>query len=236
MLRTADGGKNWTETKDTPTSDHFYFVNTKDGWIAGGKEHSFFVTHDAGDSWQPVSLPKVAGTEPNYGVDYDLPIFLDERHGFVSVGYELDPLITSVFFATEDGGRTWRQEQTFASAPDRYSLSAAGTFLIIVHTETTRSSLPVTKGAANASPTFKTKLSFRSANQMTASGGIDISFAGAPMQFSFLGSSEGWMISASGRLLTTQDKGAGWTDITPAAANATSPRGPRARPQRNALA
>ena len=38
MLRTLDGGKTWTPTKETPTADQFHFINSKDGWIANNDE------------------------------------------------------------------------------------------------------------------------------------------------------------------------------------------------------
>ena len=136
MLRTADGGKTWTPTKETPTANHCHFINAKDGWIASSDEQIFYVTHDGGDSWRPVSLPVVSATTPNYRISYDLPLFVDERHGYMFVRYLVETtatsdLTTSVLFETADGGRTWKEEKTVARQPEQYFLDSAGSLLVI---------------------------------------------------------------------------------------------------------
>ncbi|GEM_PF-3015341 len=206
MLRTTDGGKTWSPTKNVPTSDHFRFITAADGWIAGGKDHEIYVTHDAGDSWQGVPLPAAPGAEPNSGVDYALPVFDSAHHGFLPVQYSVGPvagpyLTTLVLFATEDGGKSWRQDRALPRLPGTFTAIAAGSAWIAAHSE-----------AMGRSTTLRL-YSEGSDRSVTTSTAV-VSSAGHAMQLSFVTRTEGW-INMSDRLLATKDSGNTYSDMTP---------------------
>ena len=224
MLRTADGGKTWVPTNDTPTSDHFVFTTTRDGWMAGGKDQELFVTHDAGDSWQKVPLPVADGTQPNLGESINLPAFKTEKEGLVSVQYSVGPvagpyLTTVVLFGTNDGGKTWKQERTFSRLPGVFISETADSFWIGSNSELLK--------------TAQTKIQlYAEGNDARLAKNVAlVASVGAATQLSFVSPSQGWL-DMSDRLLATKDAGNTWTDITPSATTlaADTTSGPSASP------
>jgi probable HAF family extracellular repeat protein len=221
MLRTVDGGKTWTPTKETPTSDHFIFVTPTDGWIAGGKDQELFVTHDAGDSWTKVSLPATAGTQPNLGESLTLPVFKSEKEGFLcahySVGTVAGPYLTTlVLFVTTDGGKTWRLGRSLPRLPGTFVSAAAESFWVAVSSELRK--------------TQKTELQLYTEGRdgKIAKNIAFVSSSGAAMQLSFLSQDQGWL-EMSDRLLATKDSGGTWTDITPGSAHLAGDVMPQAK-------
>jgi photosystem II stability/assembly factor-like uncharacterized protein len=208
MLRTSDGGRTWTPTKGTPTSDHFLFITPTNGWIAGGNDQELFVTRDAGDSWQKVSLPIAAGTQPNLGESISLPVFLkSEKQGFLSVHYSVGPvagpyLTTLVLFGTGDGGRTWKQDRVLPRLPGVFISETADSSWIAVHSELLKSQ--------------KTRVQVYTEGRdgKVAENVALVSSLGAATELSFLRQSEGWL-DMSDKLLATKDSGNTWADITP---------------------
>jgi photosystem II stability/assembly factor-like uncharacterized protein len=224
MLRTVDGGKTWVPANDTPTSDHFVFTTTKDGWIAGGKDQELYVTHDAGDSWQKISLPVAAGTQPNLGESINLPAFKSEKEGLVSVQYSVGPvagpnLTTIVLFGTNDGGRTWKQDRILSRLPGAFISEIADSFWIGVNSELLK--------------TLETKIQLyaEGRNVRLAKNVAFVASVGAATQLSFLSQNQGWL-DMSDKLLATKDAGNTWADITPGATGAAGDKtsGPNARP------
>lgn len=216
MLRTADGGKTWTLTKEVPTADHFYFLTGADGWIAGGKDHELYVTHDAGDSWRRVLLPAAAGTEPNLGVDYALPVFESARRGFLSVQYSLGPvaghnLTTLALFTTDDGGSSWKLDRILPKLPGTFTSGVVDSAWLGAHSEMVEPS------------TGRTNLQLRSqgSDHTLTSNVSNVSSFGKVTQLSFLSRDQGW-INMSDRLLSTKNAGRTWEEITPAVARADS--------------
>jgi hypothetical protein len=121
-------------------AENFRFINAKDGWMTGGPDGETYATHDAGDSWAEVSLPKPAAVGPDTGADYSLPEFASGRNGFLTAQYSVGPLLgpdlsTLVLFRTEDGGRTWRQDRILSRLPIVYSSDATDDGLIAAHSE-----------------------------------------------------------------------------------------------------
>lgn len=226
MLRTADGGRTWSPTKDVPTSDHFHFITAADGWIAGGKDHELYVTHDAGDSWQRVSLPAGPGTEPNLGVDYALPVFESAHHGFLPVQYSVGPvsgpyLTTLVLFATEDGGKSWKVDRVLPRLPGTFAAVAAGSVWIAAHIE----------AAGPSGPKPKLRLYSEGPDRTVTTHTAVVSSAGYAMQLSFVSRTEGW-INMSDRLLATKDSGNTYSDITPGASHTVALENPEANTAR----
>jgi probable HAF family extracellular repeat protein len=216
MLRSNDGGRSWMQlANDTlPMAESFRFVNSRDGWLAGGPDQELYATHDAGTSWHKALLPKPTGVGPDTGMSYDLPVFVNEHRGFISVRYAVGPLMgpdlsTLALFATDDGGLTWRQDRVLPRLPDIYSSDLVGSSLIAAHSEQV-------KATRNTVPTTATKLSLYTLGpgQSVTSNTSEISSQGAVTQLSFVGSDRGWANLLDG-LFSTGDAGKTWMDITP---------------------
>lgn len=194
MLRTVDGGKTWTPTKDTPTSDHFIFVTPTDGWIVGGKDQEVFATYDSGDSWQKVSLPKPSIVGPDTGIGIDLPVFVNEHRGLLLARHAVGPLMgpdlsTLVLFATGDGGRTWKEERILSKLPAIHSSDLTGSILIAAHSEQVKA--PRT-GAEHRIAATKLSLYTLGPNQDRTSNSVEVSSQGAFIQRSFVDGNQGW--------------------------------------------
>ena len=208
MLRTVDGGKTWMPTKGAPTSDHFHFVSTTDGWIAGGKDHELYATHDSGDSWNKVLLPSPASTEPNLGVDFGLPLFEGTRRGYIPAEYSVGPVVgpyltTIVLFVTDDGGQSWKQDRILPRLPGTFVVAMAASNLIAIHSE------PSAPGKAT-----KLQLYTEGTGHAETNNTATISSRGSARLLSFVNSAEGWTDMAD-NLFTTKDSGITWIEITP---------------------
>lgn len=94
ILKTTDGGENWTTKLSTNTfpSDFFRIVFTNDSTGFATREHNeLFRTIDSGETWQKIkSLDAI----------YDMH-FLDEHTGYLSGEY-------GVIYRTTDGGDNWQ--------------------------------------------------------------------------------------------------------------------------------
>jgi len=225
MLRTVDGGKTWVPVRDIPTSDHFLFTTATDGWIAGGKDQELFVTHDAGDSWQKVSLPKPSGVGPDLGINIDPPVFESERHGFLPVRYAVGPLLgpdlsTVVLFATDDGGRSWKYDRTLARVPDISCSDVVGHTLIAVHSQLRKEPAEAQGGA----PRLELSLYVLGSGQNVFSNSVGVFSYGAPVQLSFVSRDEGWA-NLLDRLLATRDGGKTWLKVTPGGSRPSPSKG-----------
>ena len=195
MLRTVDGGHTWTQLESAlPMAEHFHFVTSKVGWMAGGPEHDLYVTHDAASSWQKVeSLPDMGD---------DLPVFESERRGLLPVG--------NILLATEDGGKTWKQDWVLTGVPDYDSLTIADSVVIAAHSKLQREPQNENKYI------LITKLSLYTlgSDRIITSNTANISSVGVAKQLSFVNRNQGW-VNLSGRLFATRDAGRSWLDITP---------------------
>ena len=221
MLRTVDGGHTWTQlAKGTlPMAEHFRFVNAKDGWIAGGPDQRLYVTHDGGNLWQEVPWPQPTGVGPDTGVRYGLPVFESERHGFLLAQYQVGPLTgpdlaTLVLFATDDGGKTWRQDRTLSRLPDIHSSDVADSVLIATHSEQK-------KEGQNGTVTTALSLFTLGPDRSVVRNTSEVSSQGAATQLSFVGRDQGWA-NLSDRLFATRDAGKTWVDVTPGGARPSS--------------
>lgn len=128
IYSTADAGMHWqqvaltsgTEGESTPGSLPFVcdksgitFSDTSTGWAGGacpGAPLFFYVTHDAGQTWEPVTLPAPAGYPADLYAQCQCavsrPTFVTPQVGFVTIQiYEQQP--SAALYVTEDGGATW---------------------------------------------------------------------------------------------------------------------------------
>ncbi|HKH97827.1 MAG TPA: hypothetical protein VJ999_01860 [Candidatus Sulfotelmatobacter sp.] len=220
MLRTVDGGKNWVATKDLPMPDHFHFLTSKNGWIAGGDEGGLFVTHDAGDSWQKVSLPDPAGLGQHLGGYYGLPMFEGEQRGFEWVEYTTGPSEgpneeVLVLFVSEDGGKNWRLEKKLSALPTLNYVDVVDGTAVAAHSELDQ--VPQGEGQC---PVRRIALSLFRISQDGASSFSSASIPipdGVVQELTFISRDRGWA-KILGRLFVTQDGGGNWVEITPGGA------------------
>lgn len=114
VYRTSDGGTTWTQ-QPTGSNRHIFaieFPNEKRG-TAAGDYGTIVHTEDGGASWEllhvpeDVKLPEMAldtGVQPGdvnlYAISYG-----DENHVWLAGEF-------GIVMASDDGGRTWRQQQT----------------------------------------------------------------------------------------------------------------------------
>jgi len=99
VYKTTNGGMNWnlisqSSTAIFPTS--LYFIDNKNGWMAGSKDTSILVTHDGGINWLPQYVPTTAVNNPDYRDIY----FSNANKGWLVDGY-------GDIFTTQDGGSNW---------------------------------------------------------------------------------------------------------------------------------
>ncbi|GLV60239.1 hypothetical protein KDH_70590 [Dictyobacter sp. S3.2.2.5] len=126
LYRTSDGGQNWQRVIGGPstsqlptTSDDAYgtapltanarlqFSSSQTGWLAGNTYHDvsnsqgwLYVTHDAGSSWNPVTLPDKSVTF------LSPPTFFGEQQGLLLASANSSSPATR-FYTTSDGGQSW---------------------------------------------------------------------------------------------------------------------------------
>ncbi|WP_425420631.1 YCF48-related protein [Phaeodactylibacter xiamenensis] len=95
LLKTADGGGNWTDI--TPENVGFisniFFLDSNHGWV-GNRDGQLFITQDGGQTWAQVMVAE--GLE-----EYVEPLFVDELNGYASLRED--------FYRTSDGGFTWEK-------------------------------------------------------------------------------------------------------------------------------
>jgi len=242
---TSDGGKSWAEVPpdlphqrprdtDESPSGPMVMITAQFGWMVAGGDR-LYVTRDGAETWQRVNLEPPIKTDLMKKYDqnldqlrqrfqalppaaaklakeweqkqddsdaaYDLPIFEDPKHGYIAVAY---PGV-AVLFVTEDGGVTWKPDRILSGLAEAsqglpvYSAVVDSTWIVARIPRGGR--LPqLSKLGPGASVTDTT---------MPAPEESGIS------RMSFATASQGWVVTVDGKLLSTNDAGATWTDITP---------------------
>lgn len=114
LYSTSDGGKTWRLRKGGG-GDSFAIVPTsaKDLWLVGDPYGELFVSHDAGNTVQQVSLPNPPSVSPDYSASYSPPVFKTNSRGYEVVNYRGPDGTQSMaaLFSTMDGGRTWQPDR-----------------------------------------------------------------------------------------------------------------------------
>ncbi len=138
LLKTVDGGKTWTRAGGPGTSEEMRFINAQDGWQLGPHQTELWVTHDGSRTWHKVPVKTPPGAGPADEATYLLPLFGDEKHGAFEVAFSGLPTAPkeachNVLYVTSDGGRHWNMRQVQSkqdSCGSWWPYTAAGSFFI----------------------------------------------------------------------------------------------------------
>jgi hypothetical protein len=211
VWRTTDGGRTWMDIASTPVSGHttgISFVNATTGFATGYDEASsallISVTHDAGVTWTPVSLPA-----PSSGIPQGTPslisppIFTSATAGVLEVTYgsvASSPAILNLY-RTADAGATWQLEpalsgtgETSGSIPCSV-LSTGGVFAALTDNgQVTLYQLPL---GATSWTTIQT-------------GSSSVRLLSGITQLNMVNQTTGWAVTSAG-LIGTTDGGVTWT-------------------------
>ena len=215
MLRTVDGGKSWTQLPRStlPMAEHFCFVNAKDGWISGGPDQEIYSTHDSGDSWQRLLLAVPAQISQDLSPVYGLPVFVDGRTGYLPANYEssMSSGAPEVLFKTEDSGRTWHALITTGPLPDAHPWAAYPSAIVngeLLTAAISGGQIDLSRNGQSAGTKHQsTRISVRAST-------VD--------QLSFVSPQRGWVL-ATYWILSTDDGGISWTNVTPDPAGTVPP-------------
>jgi photosystem II stability/assembly factor-like uncharacterized protein len=126
---TVDGGATWGKLAETDSSGTPgqlpvrcskglpVFLNSATGWIPGscdaGGGPYFFVTHDAGRTWNDAAISLPAAYSASCLCGISSLRFADSRNGvFVLDIYGADGQPHTYVYATHDGGASWRPGPT----------------------------------------------------------------------------------------------------------------------------
>lgn len=236
LLRTADGGKSWTWAGGPGTSGELRFINQRDGWVVSPEHNELWVTHDGSANWHKVTLKPPSDIKPADVAVYTLPVFNDDKHGALEVGFSSLPTQSpetcqKTVFVTGDGGKSWKFNQvlTHQSACGEW-WAVATTDSVVMTPESSGETLTLKKVALGGKATSTTTTS-------------DVGFLTTILSVSFVSAQEGWIStiaccketcsnicvlrpmhgihcgpggtgSQCPALLSTVDGGISWTDIT----------------------
>ncbi|WP_240674547.1 WD40/YVTN/BNR-like repeat-containing protein [Burkholderia stabilis] len=107
ILRTSDGGEHWTMQRSDVTVDRplfsVCFINDREGW-AVGLWSLMLHTDDGGATWSKLTLPVPAGATK---ADANLYAMVRGEGETLLIAGERGLILRS-----EDGGKTWRYEET----------------------------------------------------------------------------------------------------------------------------
>jgi len=241
LLVTSDGGANWKLATATGWDKYdivgpMLMVTPQFGWLVGaGASAPLLVTRDGGRTWHGVELEspvktdqmreydkrsatfwnsfeqaippaaaKLAAKPPQHEsyAAYDLPDFSDPKHGHIRVAY---PGVV-VLFATDDGGISWKPQEVVQGRPPGPSAVVDSKWITV---RVAKDGMP---RLANVAPATTTETGAPSSPEDRPADEID-----------FVTASQGWVVTLYGKLLSTNDGGATWTDITPGWPTAATP-------------
>ena len=214
LFLTSDGGRTWREPPAEPGGGGpILMVTPKEGWMVGEYEEfadeELYVTRDGAKSWRKVSLPAPKEIYPAIYPTADVPVFEDDKHGFVAVTYSggYGNKSAAVLFATDDGGRSWKPDRILANLEEK----AVGQRM----PSTVADSTWIT---GNRVPAHAPTLTALSAGARVRASIDPVShFSGyfQVYQLSFATRTQGWIIVGDGELRSTTDGGATWTTLLP---------------------
>jgi photosystem II stability/assembly factor-like uncharacterized protein len=215
LLVTSDGGRSWTLASGAPQLDDpkMLLLTPQEGWMVGSTHDDpygqLYVTRDGAKSWEQVSVSVPWHLSPETETDYELPTFVDGKHGYLPVSYAsyegIRDLRSMALFATDDTGRTWKLDRTVRNTSEESLLQS--------ESSTVADSVWIFVGVPDHHPKV-TEVHHGETIDASAQATTGVGYRGANA-VSFVSQSEGWALLANGHLLSTTDGGATWTDITP---------------------
>ncbi len=216
VLRTTDGGQNWTEFRvqtsgmKVPVLNAIHFVNPNLGWVVGATQEGaanagvVLKTTDGGETW---AASKLAFKQIPTSI-----FFADENNGWMGGATtpidDIEDSSPSDILATTDGGATWRsQRHVSVTINDVFFLDkmngwAGGTKGAIYHTtdggltwSTQRSGMEPGGGTSTSSPVGRMDFSITALN--------------------FVDGQHGWATASDpeaeeGRVIGTENGGNSW--------------------------
>lgn len=200
---TSDGGKSWRQTHGPGVEADMIAPSRENLWLLGGDDYELFLSRDGGSTVQKVSIPAPASVPRDAHSTYSLPVFKDSLHGFEAVTYVSSESSMTALFATEDGGRAWKEDRSLAGLP-------AGSIQNGFPSAITDSEWVLSFTPLGKMPTLE---KLRPGDQLNSScQGTTSDFRRCAL--SFADSEVGWAQCSDSLLLTT-DGGSSWTAVTP---------------------
>jgi photosystem II stability/assembly factor-like uncharacterized protein len=215
LLLTSNGGRTWREASayPGPNSSDMLLLTPNEGWVFGSVSPDgspcLFVTRDGAKSWQelsadPPTLPLGKLESADCDV-YGLPVFENPTHGYLREGCTDAPVYsmhTTVLFATNDDGRTWKLDRMIKNVDGQCNSSAITDSVWVAPVMSNGHVTLLHVGAGATIDAGRNNASI-SGNSMCDTG------------LSLVTPTQGWMSDDSGELRSTTDGGQTWTTITP---------------------
>jgi hypothetical protein len=170
-----------------------------------GDDLDLHVTWDGAKTFQTVSLPAPKETGAAVYSTSDVPMFENNKRGFVLVTFTGGHQSAAMLFATNDGGRSWKPDRILTNLEE----AALGERVPFTLADSTWITARITdhKPALSAlGPSARLRATVDAASRQSGYFLVD--------QLSFASATLGWIV-VDGDLLSTTDGGGTWTDITP---------------------